>query len=95
MRYYKRRQIGGSTCSFQLSDDRNPEERAKGGKTRFGTIDCFIHPTSAQFNDIPVPYEERVMARLLAEGVDPTMAQHIAHLFIWDPLLVSLSKFLS
>jgi hypothetical protein len=72
-----------------LSDDRTEQESRLEGKTRFGTIDCFIHPSSAPFNDIPVRCDQRTLEQLLAAGVDFALAQHIAHSFIWDPLLVS------
>lgn len=72
----------------KLADDRTPSECLKRAKGRFDTVDCFLHPSSAPFNDVPVECDPRVLRQLLNAGVDPLMAQHIAHMFIWDPLLV-------
>jgi len=41
-----------------------------------------------KYNDIPVPIDEDHYLKLRSEGVDPALAQHIAHLFIRDPLVV-------
>lgn len=40
------------------------------------------------YNDIPVPVDEESYEKLLEAGIDPTLAQHVAHLFIRDPLVV-------
>lgn len=72
----------------KLADDRTPVECQHRTKGRFSTIDCYLHPSSAPFNDVPVECDRRTLQRLLEAGIDATMAQHIAHMFIWDPLLV-------
>lgn len=40
------------------------------------------------YNDIPLEIDEDVYQHLRTEGIDPALAQHIAHLFIRDPLVV-------
>jgi len=40
------------------------------------------------YNDIPVPIDEDKYESLRKNGIDPALAQHIAHLFIRDPLVV-------
>jgi hypothetical protein len=40
------------------------------------------------YNDIPVPVDEESYKQLREAGVDPALAQHVAHLFIRDPLVV-------
>lgn len=40
------------------------------------------------YNDIPVPVDEDSYKLLRENGVDPALAQHVAHLFIRDPLVV-------
>eukprot|EP00565_Helicotheca_tamesis_P006290 CAMPEP_0185726870 /NCGR_PEP_ID=MMETSP1171-20130828/2718_1 /TAXON_ID=374046 /ORGANISM="Helicotheca tamensis, Strain CCMP826" /LENGTH=935 /DNA_ID=CAMNT_0028395311 /DNA_START=66 /DNA_END=2873 /DNA_ORIENTATION=- len=40
------------------------------------------------YNDIPVPIDEESYKLLREAGVDPALSQHIAHLFIRDPLVV-------
>ena len=41
-----------------------------------------------KYNDIPVPIDEDHYLKLRSEGIDPALAQHVAHLFIRDPLVV-------
>ena len=40
------------------------------------------------YNDIPVPIDEDVFQQLRRAGIDPALSQHIAHLFIRDPLVI-------
>ena len=40
------------------------------------------------YNDIPVPIDEDSYQQLREAGIDPALAQHVAHLFIRDPLVV-------
>lgn len=85
-------------------DDRTPEERGlrplennKTGsrmrmqKSRYDSVDSYLSLESAnrpEYNDNPLPVDEAVRERLLAEGMDPLLATHFAHLFIRDPLVI-------
>lgn len=40
------------------------------------------------YNDVPVPVDEDSYKILRASGIDPALAQHVAHLFTRDPLVV-------
>ena len=40
------------------------------------------------YNDVPVPIDEESYKQLREAGVDPALAQHVAHLFIRDPLVI-------
>jgi len=40
------------------------------------------------YNDIPVPIDEESYRLLRDAGVDPALSQHIAHLFVRDPLVM-------
>jgi glutamate--cysteine ligase catalytic subunit len=40
------------------------------------------------YNDIPVPIDEEKYKELREAGIDPALSQHIAHLFVRDPLVV-------
>ena len=42
----------------------------------------------AEYNDIEAPYDEAAYAQLVAGGVDATLARHVAHLFVRDPLVI-------
>jgi len=66
-------------------------------KSRYDGISCYIYscPWRSKegsvvdvFNDAPVEVDEKLMALLMEKGVDSTLARHIAHLFIRDPLVI-------
>jgi len=40
------------------------------------------------YNDIPVPIDEEKYRDLREAGVDPLLSQHIAHIFVRDPLVI-------
>ena len=69
-------------------------------KSRYDCISTFIYQGAAGngsgmsnrvrniYNDIPLPIDEEKYHELRKAGVDPALAQHVAHLFIRDPLVV-------
>lgn len=72
-------------------------------KSRYDSISAFIYQghTSQNaeqtglsnrvlntYNDIPLPIDEEKYQELRKAGVDPALAQHVAHLFIRDPLVI-------
>ena len=59
-------------------------------KSRYDTIDCYL--ASAEYNDQEVLYDKDVFQLLKDEGLDDLMAQHIAHLFIRDPISLFAEK---
>jgi glutamate--cysteine ligase catalytic subunit len=81
-------------------DDRDAVERglappAAGrgpiAKSRYSSIDTYIAaagPLRDEYNDIPCAVDGAAHARLLAAGVDPRLARHVARLFVRDPLVV-------
>ena len=78
-------------------DERTPEERGvvplKNNKfvlenARYDCLNCYLHETSGTYNDIKVQYETETYKKLIDEGVEETVARHIAHLFVRDPLQV-------
>ena len=44
--------------------------------------------TTREWNDVPLEMNERVRQRLLESGVDALLAEHMAHLFVRDPLVI-------
>lgn len=91
----------GRTTDEDCSD---PELAGKGVrriyKSRYDCISTYIYQGSNQdgagmenrvlnmYNDIPVPIDEEYYMQLRESGVDPALSQHIAHLFIRDPLVI-------
>ncbi|CAF0782918.1 unnamed protein product [Adineta ricciae] len=84
-----------------MVDDRTAEERGfeplknerfRIPKSRYSSVDCYISPDSAIYNDEEVVQDADVFHKLTENGIDPILAQHIAHLFIRDTLTVFEEK---
>ncbi|CEH18307.1 glutamate-cysteine ligase catalytic subunit [Ceraceosorus bombacis] len=81
-------------------DDRTREERGLEPlkesrmlmqKSRYDSVDSYISQDPAnrpEYNDNPLPVDEKVKTRLEKAGIDPLLATHLAHLFIRDPLVI-------
>ncbi|CAH8512792.1 unnamed protein product [Schistosoma rodhaini] len=78
-------------------DDRTEEERGIKPlcndqfvipKSRFASVSFYLSPMGAKFNDIPLVYNKDYYNTLIEGGVDHTLALHVAHLFIRDPISV-------
>jgi len=85
-------------------EDLNAGGRRRLFKSRYDSISTYIyqgHVNQAEvmanhlsnrvlniYNDIPVPIDESSYRELRAAGIDPALAQHVAHLFTRDPLVV-------
>lgn len=67
-------------------------------KSPYEGVSLYISPKSATFdpdryNDLDVPIDQDIKRRLVEEGgVDATLADHVGHLFVRDPLLVLSEK---
>uniref|UniRef100_H2Z547 Glutamate--cysteine ligase n=1 Tax=Ciona savignyi TaxID=51511 RepID=H2Z547_CIOSA len=61
-------------------------------KSRYDSIDSFLSSNSKIFNDINLEVDEEVKSTLLNAGIDDLLAQHIAHLWIRDPLTLFSKK---
>jgi len=81
----------------------DPEVAGKGYrrlyKSRYDSISTYIfqgktddsHMTNRIlniYNDIPVPIDEDKYRDLRKAGIDPLLSQHIAHIFVRDPLVI-------
>ncbi len=82
-------------------DDRTKEElgqkplkndRFRIDKSRYASISCYLSEENARFNDLKLVRDEAIYEKLVANQVDSSMAQHISHLFIRDPLVVFEEK---
>ncbi|CAH8525209.1 unnamed protein product [Schistosoma rodhaini] len=78
-------------------DDRTEEERGIKPlcndqfvipKSRFASVSFYLSSMGAKFNDIPLVYNKDYYNTLIEGGVDHTLALHVAHLFIRDPISV-------
>uniref|UniRef100_A0AAR2IUS7 Glutamate--cysteine ligase n=1 Tax=Pygocentrus nattereri TaxID=42514 RepID=A0AAR2IUS7_PYGNA len=76
-------------------DDRTREERGleplknnkfRIHKSRYDSIDSYLSCCGEKYNDIELTKDEEIYKQLLDAGIDNLLAQHIAHLFIRDPL---------
>merc|ERR1719223_1550689 len=72
-------------------------------KSRYDSISTFLYQGAAAegsdhrvmsnrilnvYNDIPVPIDEEKYSQLREAGIDPLLSQHIAHIFVRDPIVV-------
>ena len=78
-RIYKSRYDSISTYIYQGTSKQDKEFLEKSG---------LANRILNMYNDIPVPIDEEKYQELREAGIDPALAQHIAHLFIRDPLVI-------
>jgi glutamate--cysteine ligase catalytic subunit len=66
-------------------------------KSRYASVSNYIYQKTdeesearsvAQYNDLDVPVDAEAFATLQKAGLDDILAQHVAHLFTRDPLVV-------
>ncbi|KDN42501.1 putative gamma-glutamylcysteine synthetase [Tilletiaria anomala UBC 951] len=83
-------------------DDRTKEERGLAPlkdsrmvmpKSRYDSVDSYLSQDPAnrsEYNDNPLPIDEDIKRLLMeqGEGIDELLANHLAHLFIRDPLVI-------
>ncbi|XP_053358106.1 glutamate--cysteine ligase catalytic subunit-like isoform X2 [Clarias gariepinus] len=83
------------------ADDRTREERGleplknnkfRIHKSRWDSIDSYLSLRGEKYNDIELTKDDDIYNQLLDAGIDRLLAQHIAHLFIRDPLLLLQEK---
>ncbi|XP_032619898.1 glutamate--cysteine ligase catalytic subunit isoform X2 [Chelonoidis abingdonii] len=82
-------------------DDRTREERGleplknnhyRISKSRYDSIDSYLSECGEKYNDIDLTIDTEIYEHLVKEGIDHLLAQHIAHLFIRDPLTLFEEK---
>jgi len=73
-------------------DCRRPEERSTIPKSRYDSVDAYLSPENKKYNDVPIIYKKEHLDSLIKGGIDESMAQHIAHLFIRDPVSLFSEK---
>lgn len=76
----------------QSVDDRTPTEMNTIRKSRYDSVDMYIHPRNAVYNDQQISYDESILKMLTDSDVDRLLAQHVAHLFKRDPIVFYREK---
>ncbi|XP_060018524.1 glutamate--cysteine ligase catalytic subunit isoform X2 [Lagenorhynchus albirostris] len=61
-------------------------------KSRYDSIDSYLSECGEKYNDIDLTKHKEIYEQLLQEGIDHLLAQHVAHLFIRDPLTLFEEK---
>ncbi|KZS07939.1 Glutamate--cysteine ligase catalytic subunit [Daphnia magna] len=61
-------------------------------KSRYDSIDSYLSPEGDRYNDIPLVIDQEAYQRMRDAGIDHLLAQHIAHLFIRDPVSLFSEK---
>lgn len=82
-------------------DCRTPEERGlkplkdnqfRIHKSRYDSIDSYLSEEGDKYNDVQLTYDDDIYKKLLENGIDKLLAQHIAHLFIRDSVSLFSEK---
>nr|XP_033792537.1 glutamate--cysteine ligase catalytic subunit isoform X2 [Geotrypetes seraphini] len=82
-------------------DDRTQEERGlkplknnkyRISKSRYDSINSYLSKCGEKYNDLDLTIDNEIYKQLVKEGIDHLLAQHIAHLFIRDPLTLFEEK---
>lgn len=84
-------------------DDRTAQERGEEPfntketrflipKSRYASISTYLSPESVRYNDISLVKDTELFEELVKNGIDTSMANHISHLFIRDPLVLFEEK---
>ncbi|XP_017870758.1 PREDICTED: glutamate--cysteine ligase [Drosophila arizonae] len=68
------------------------ENKFRIAKSRYDSIDSYLSPEGAKYNDVKLTYDEAVYKRLIEGGIDHLLAQHVAHLFIRDTVSLFSEK---
>jgi len=76
----------GEACEVAVSSSMAGGGIRRLSKSRYDSLSAYIHPASSAYNDIECEIDADTYAQLLGEGLDSALAQHIAHLFVRDPL---------
>lgn len=84
-----------------MVDDRTAEERGLEPlkneryhlqKSRYSSVDCYISPESAIYNDVDIVQDTDAFHKLTENGIDHILAQHVAHLFVRDTVTLFEEK---
>lgn len=67
-------------------------DRFRIAKSRYDSIDSYLSPEGHQYNDIPLTMDQEAYEALRNAGIDHLLAQHVAHLFIRDPVSLFSEK---
>lgn len=98
--YLSERDCRWDVVSASVDDRTNQElgieplvdDRFRINKSRYDTIDSYLSPEGEKFNDLDVVYDRDVYQQLQNAGIDHLLAQHVAHLFIRDPISLFSEK---
>lgn len=61
-------------------------------KSRYDSIDSYLSCEGHKYNDVDLEVDEAILKTLQDAGIDALLAQHIAHLFIRDPISLFSEK---
>lgn len=82
-------------------DDRTLEELGKVplnndrfqiGKSRYDSISCYLSEQNRHYNDITLVRDLEIKKSLIDNGIDESLADHVSHLFIRDPIVLFEEK---
>lgn len=71
-------------------DDRTKEEMKEISKSRYDSVSVYLGKSeeAKKNSDLKIKTNEQAYKKLIDSGIDESLAKHISHLFIRDPLVV-------
>ena len=76
----------------ELGHDSLKNEKFVINKSRYDSIDSYLSEAGERYNDLALVKDSEIYSDLIKSGVDHLLAQHIAHIFIRDPLVLFKEK---
>ena len=76
---------------LEHADETAGGRRRKLSKSRYASISSFVSESPImkdKYNDVELPVDEATKEKLLKAGVPKRLANHVAHLFTRDPLVI-------
>ena len=82
-------------------DDRTEEELGQKplkkdnfriAKSRYDSVDSFLSDPGQLYNDLELIKDNELCLELLKNGIDKSLAEHVSHLFIRDPIAIFKEK---
>ena len=84
-RHISKSRYSSIDCFISVPSGDDPEGAGASG---CGGVGGGSRAAKAAYSDLPLQFDAEAFAALAAGGVDDTLARHIAHLFIRDPMVV-------
>ncbi|CAG2113465.1 unnamed protein product, partial [Medioppia subpectinata] len=76
----------------ELGEKPLKNEKFRIHKSRYAPINTYLCECNAKYNDNPIVYNTEFYNEMISAGVTPSLAQHMAYVFIRDPTITYREK---